>query len=195
MDMNGMVSGGGSIGDVVVGLGIGSPDDTLSSKQRLRELMRENSEMKELILFLDDERNYAKLLVKEFNAKQLKTWNQMKVKLNLLETKQFDLIRENYSLKQLCVLLDTNHNSTGMSTPTLPANGMPSRSTSTPAFCQYITYLENELRSRGADIVRPKHVSDAMRVNAIRESIVDSGDEKSIIDSLSETAIKTIMNR
>jgi hypothetical protein len=70
-------------------------------KQRIRELIRENSEMKELILFLDDERNYAKEFVKDFNNKQTKNWNSMKQKLNILEQKQFELIRENYSLKQV----------------------------------------------------------------------------------------------
>jgi len=50
-------------------------------KQKVRELMRENAEMKELILFLDDERNYAKQFVKEFNSKQTKSWNSMKQNL------------------------------------------------------------------------------------------------------------------
>ena len=76
-------------------------EEIMILKQRVRELIRENSEMKELILFLDDERNYAKQFVKDFNNKQLKNWNNMKTKLNLLEQKQFELIRENYSLKQV----------------------------------------------------------------------------------------------
>ncbi len=87
--------------------------------------------------------------------------------------------------------MDKNSNSV----TTLMPNTTQSTRSSTASFCQYVTYLENELRSRGLDITRPKHVSDALRINAIRESIVDSGDEKSIIDSLSETAIKTLMNR
>ena len=76
-------------------------EEIIVLKQKVRELIRENSEMKELILFLDDERNYAKQFVKDFNNKQLKNWNNMKTKLNLLEQKQFELIRENYSLKQV----------------------------------------------------------------------------------------------
>ncbi len=76
-------------------------EELIILKQRIRELIRENSEMKELILFLDDERNYAKEFVKDFNNKQTKNWNSMKQKLNILEQKQFELIRENYSLKQV----------------------------------------------------------------------------------------------
>ena len=76
-------------------------DEIAALKQKVRDLVRENGEMKELILFLDDERNYAKQFVKEFNNKQMKNWNAMKTKLTLLEQKQFELIRENYSLKQV----------------------------------------------------------------------------------------------
>ncbi|KPM02348.1 DUF2216 domain containing protein [Sarcoptes scabiei] len=97
-------------------------EELFDLKQKIVDLVKENNEMKELILFLDDERNYARQFVKDFNAKQSMNWNSLKQKLNYLEQKQFELIKENYSLKQadfklilnffvpkLCVLLDENN--------------------------------------------------------------------------------------
>lgn len=76
-------------------------DSELALKSKLSELIKENNEMKELILFLDDERNYARQFVRDFNSKQCLSWNSLKQKLVYLEGKQFELIKENYSLKQV----------------------------------------------------------------------------------------------
>ena len=78
-------------------------EEILELKQKLIDLMKENNEMKELILFLDDERNYARQFVRDFNNKQSMNWNSLKQKLLYLEQKQFELIRENYSLKQVTI--------------------------------------------------------------------------------------------
>lgn len=78
-------------------------EELLELKQKLIDLMKENNEMKELILFLDDERNYARQFVRDFNNKQSLNWNSLKQKLGYLEQKQFELIRENYSLKQVFI--------------------------------------------------------------------------------------------
>lgn len=78
-----------------------SAEEIMELKQKLVELMKENNEMKELILFLDDERNYARQIVRDFNSKQSLNWNSLKQKLSFLEQKQFELIKENYSLKQV----------------------------------------------------------------------------------------------
>ena len=93
-------------------------EEILELKQKLIELMKENNEMKvclvgaklvlyiliqlvqELILFLDDERNYARQFMRDLNSKQSLNWNSLKKKLFDLEQRQFELIRENYSLKQ-----------------------------------------------------------------------------------------------
>ena len=64
-------------------------EEILELKQKLIDLMKENNEMKELILFLDDERNYARQFVRQFNSKQSMNWNSLKQKLNYLEQKQF----------------------------------------------------------------------------------------------------------
>jgi len=76
-------------------------EEILELKQKLIDLMKENNEMKELILFLDDERNYARQFMRDVNSKQSLNWNSLKQKLAYLEQKQFELIRENYSLKQV----------------------------------------------------------------------------------------------
>lgn len=76
-------------------------EEMLELKQKLTDLMKENNEMKELILFLDDERNYARQFMRDFNSKHSLNWNSLKQKLAYLEQKQFELIRENYSLKQV----------------------------------------------------------------------------------------------
>lgn len=78
-------------------------EEILELKQKLIELMKENNEMKELILFLDDERNFARQFMRDFNNKQTFNWNSLKQKLTFLEQKQFELIRENYSLKQVLI--------------------------------------------------------------------------------------------
>lgn len=80
-------------------------EEILELKQKLIDLMKENNEMKELILFLDDERNYARQFMRDFNSKQSLSWNSLKHKLAYLEQKQFELIRENYSLKQVSKVL------------------------------------------------------------------------------------------
>ena len=76
-------------------------EEIVELKQKLVNMMKENNEMKELILFLDDERNYARQFMRDFNSKQNNNWNSLKQKMTFLEQKQFELIRENYSLKQV----------------------------------------------------------------------------------------------
>ncbi len=76
-------------------------EEILELKQKLIDLMKENNEMKELVLFLDEERNFARQFMRDVNSKQSLNWNSLKQKLAYLEQKQFELIRENYSLKQV----------------------------------------------------------------------------------------------
>lgn len=76
-------------------------EEILELKQKLIDLMKENNEMKELVLFLDEERNFARQFMRDANNKQSLNWNSLKQKLAYLEQKQFELIRENYSLKQV----------------------------------------------------------------------------------------------
>ena len=76
-------------------------EEILELKQKLVNLMKENNEMKELILFLDDERTYARQIMRDFNSKQNVNWNSLKQKMTFLEQKQVELIHENYSLKQV----------------------------------------------------------------------------------------------
>ena len=64
-------------------------EEILELKQKLIELMKENNEMKELILFLDDERNYARQFMRDFNSKQSLSWNSLKQKLTYLEQVKF----------------------------------------------------------------------------------------------------------
>lgn len=63
------------------------------------------------------------------------------------------------------------------------------------SMCQYVLQLENELRIRGLSLTRPKYVTDAMKINSLRENSFGTTEEKAIIDSLGETAIKTVLNR
>jgi len=151
--------------------------------------------MKELILFLDDERNYARQFMRDFNSKQSLNWNSLKHKLAYLEQKQFELIRENYSLKQLCVLLDENVNAPQMFVATGDKSGNQLAAKSTSSVCQYILHLENELRMRGTNPSRPKRISEALKLNSVRETLSGSTEEKCILDSLSDNAIKSILSR
>lgn len=66
---------------------------------------------------------------------------------------------------------------------------------SASAICQYILNLEKELRLRGVNLSRPSFVSETLRLNTVRETISGSNEEKSILETLSETAIKSILNR
>lgn len=84
----------------------------------------------------------------------------------------------------------------------LPSPGEKSMSSnqltgkSASSTCQYILHLENELRLRGANMNRPKHISEAIRLNSLRETMVSgTAEEKNLLDGLSETAIKSILNR
>lgn len=66
---------------------------------------------------------------------------------------------------------------------------------SASSVCQYILLLENELKNRGISMNRPKYVHDILKINSICETTNGSSEEKSILHSLSETAIKSIFNR
>ncbi|XP_017465458.1 PREDICTED: coiled-coil domain-containing protein 85C-A-like [Rhagoletis zephyria] len=176
-------------------------EEILELKQKLIDLMKENNEMKELVLFLDEERNFARQFMRDVNSKQSLNWNSLKQKLAYLEQKQFELIRENYSLKQLCVLLDENAATPQVfqSSADKSTNQVTGKATSV---CQYILHLENELRMRGTNLNRPKHISEALQLHSLTNgangggsSSVSSAEEKCILEMLSETAIKTILNR
>jgi len=94
----------------------------------------------------------------------------------------------------LCVLLDENANSPQVfpTSQEKPSNQVSGKAASV---CQYILHLENELRMRGTNLSRPKHISEALKLNSIRETMAGSADEKCILETLSETAIKSILNR
>lgn len=178
-------------------------EEILELKQKLIDLMKENNEMKELVLFLDEERNFARQFMRDVNSKQSLNWNSLKQKLAYLEQKQFELIRENYSLKQLCVLLDENANSPQVFQTSLTeksSNQVTGKSTT--SVCQYILHLENELRMRGTNLNRPKHISEALQLHSLTNgnsngngSSISSAEEKCILEMLSETAIKSVFNR
>ena len=63
--------------------------------------------------------------------------------------------------------------------------------------CQYILQLENDVRlCRGTIPVRPKAVNETIKLNSLRDSIDNaSAEERSLLENLSETAIKSILNR
>lgn len=77
------------------------------------QLRADNHELRDLCCYLDDERNRARALAKEWQSfgthmsrvmrHEVSTYAK---KLQQLEEKQFDLVRENFELKQLCILLD-----------------------------------------------------------------------------------------
>ena len=79
-------------------------EEIVELRQKLVTMMKDNNEMKELILFLDDERSYARQFMKDFSSKQNINWNSLKQKMTFLEQRQFELMRENYSLKQVTIL-------------------------------------------------------------------------------------------
>lgn len=90
---------------------------TLSQLQSLKhenfQLSSDNNELKELCYYLDDERTKATGLARDWQSfgthmsrvmrQQVATYA---AKLSQLEKKQFELIRKNFELKQLCLLLD-----------------------------------------------------------------------------------------
>lgn len=121
-------------------------------------------------------------------------------------------------------MLDENSNLTGSDQNQISSNGRQidsnkssnsSNSSSTNGLsssvvCQYILQLENELKSRGISMQRPKHIHDIIKLNSLRNCESNNGrssspsslnnnnsfttsEEKSIIYSLSETAIKSIV--
>ena len=82
-------------------------------KQQNQQLLQDNNELRDLCCYLDDERARARTIAQEWSSfgshmskvmrKEIGSYSQ---KLAALETKQFELVRENYELKQLCLLLD-----------------------------------------------------------------------------------------
>lgn len=89
----------------------------ISSLQTLKyqnfRLTSDNNELRDLTVYLDDERNRVRGLAKQWQdfgnhmSKVMKheVSNYAK-KLHQLEDKQFELVRENFELRQLCVLMD-----------------------------------------------------------------------------------------
>jgi len=83
------------------------------SNQRLHD---ENLEMKDLCVFLDDDRQKGRKLAREWQKFGQYTSNVMKKevieyqqKLTLLESRQESIVSENLELKELCILLDEQH--------------------------------------------------------------------------------------
>ena len=85
-------------------------------------LASDNNELRDLTVYLDDERNRARSLAKQWQDFGNHMSRVMKHeianyarKLHVLEDKQFELVRENFELRQLCVLMDKamNANRTG----------------------------------------------------------------------------------
>ncbi|RWS07534.1 coiled-coil domain-containing protein 85C-like protein [Dinothrombium tinctorium] len=77
------------------------------------QLMTDNTELRDMCCYLDDERSRARAVSREWQSfgthmsrvmrHEVKNYS---TKLSQLETKQFELVRENFELKQLCLLLD-----------------------------------------------------------------------------------------
>lgn len=84
-----------------------------SMKHHNFQLMGDNNELRDLCCYLDDERSKARTLAKEWQQFSQHMSKVMRhevstyaTKLTLLENKQFELVRENFELKQLCLMLD-----------------------------------------------------------------------------------------
>lgn len=86
-----------------------------SMKHHNFQLMTENNELRDLCCYLDDERSRARSLAKEWQSFGTHMSRVMRhevssyaKKLQVLEEKQFELVRENFELKQLCIMLDNS---------------------------------------------------------------------------------------
>lgn len=84
-----------------------------SLKYQNFRLTSDNNELRDLTVYLDDERNRTRGLAKQWQdfGNHMSTVMKHEVgtyakKLHLLEDKQFELVRENFELRQLCVLMD-----------------------------------------------------------------------------------------
>lgn len=82
-------------------------------KEVNRKLMEENQELRDLCCFLDDERERSRKLAREWQKFGRYTSDVMKSevatyqqKLNVLEARQEELVKENFELKELCIYLD-----------------------------------------------------------------------------------------
>lgn len=76
-------------------------------KHQMLQLKKDNIELRDLCCYLDDERTKARILIaQEWGYKLKKEINNYSHKLRQLEEKQFELVKENYELKQLCLLMD-----------------------------------------------------------------------------------------
>ena len=80
--------------------------DLNSNLANVQYCKQEMSQLRELCCWLDDERTKARITATEWAFKLKKEINSYSHKLGELENKQFELIRENYELKQLCLLMD-----------------------------------------------------------------------------------------
>lgn len=80
--------------------------DLNSNLANVQYCKQEMSQLRDLCCYLDDERTKARLTATEWAFKLKKEINSYSRKLGELESKQFELVRENYELKQLCLLLD-----------------------------------------------------------------------------------------
>jgi hypothetical protein len=79
------------------------------------ELSGDNNKLRDLCCYLNDERSRARCLAKEWQSfgthmsrvmrHEVSSYAQ---KLQVLEDKQFELVRENFELKQLCIMLDNS---------------------------------------------------------------------------------------
>lgn len=89
----------------------------ISQLQQLKRqkflLVGDNNELRDLCCYLDDERAKARSVAREWQAFGTHMSRVMRqevtaytTKLTELESKQFELVRQNFELKQLCLLLD-----------------------------------------------------------------------------------------
>ncbi|KAK2707863.1 coiled-coil domain-containing protein 85C-like isoform X1 [Artemia franciscana] len=96
--------------------------------QRLRE---DNQELRDLCCFLDDDRQKGRKLAREWQRFGRYTASVMRQevsnyqsKLNLLEAKQHELVKENLELKELCLFLDEERQTVSKDTSTCPNCGI-----------------------------------------------------------------------
>lgn len=89
-----------------------------------KKLVQDNAELRDLCCFLDDDRQRARKLAKEwqkfgrYTAKVMRqevaTYQQ---KLQQLDGRQQELVRDNYELKDLCLYLDEERNCIDLNCP------------------------------------------------------------------------------
>lgn len=125
--------------------------NTQQLRQQNGQLAVENNELRNLCGLLEEERSRCRTLAREWqqfgnhmSRVMSQEVNNYSNKLSQLENKQFELVRENLELKQLCLLLDnalsTRSEKTNGSVNHSPADSVTVNSNSSlnsPAICEY----------------------------------------------------------